>query len=159
MSESMRVSVSREIPASAEVIFSMITLPAGHVAMDGSGSLVSAPSNHQLLAVGDTFLMDMDRESLGDIPDLGKYQVENEVHAFEADRLLEWTVGMVDRPKIGHFYGIRLTPIDTSLTLVENYVDWSGVPEKWRTRVSWPVVPASMMAASLARLEAAILSA
>ena len=159
MSESMRVSVSREIPASAEVIFSMITLPAGHVAMDGSGSLVSAPSNHQLLAVGDTFLMDMDRESLGDIPDLGKYQVENEVHAFEADRLLEWTVGMVDRPKIGHFYGIRLVPIDTSLTLVENYVDWSGVPEKWRTRVSWPVVPASMMAASLARLEAAILSA
>ena len=159
MSESMRVSVSREIPASAEVIFAMITLPAGHVAMDGSGSLVSAPSNHQLLAVGDTFLMDMDRESLGDIPDLGKYQVENEVHAFEADRLLEWTVGMVDRPKIGHFYGIRLVPIDTSLTLVENYVDWSGVPEKWRTRVSWPVVPASMMAASLARLEAAILSA
>ena len=159
MSESMRVSVSREIPASAEVIFAMITLPAGHVAMDGSGSLVSAPSNHQLLALGDTFLMDMDRESLGDIPDMGKYQVENEVHAFEADRLLEWTVGMVDRPKIGHFYGIRLVPIDTSLTLVENYVDWSGVPEKWRTRVSWPVVPASMMAASLARLEAAILSA
>jgi len=159
MSESMRVSVTREIPASAEVIFAMITLPAGHVAMDGSGSLVSAPSNHQLHAVGDTFLMDMDRESLGDIPDMGKYQVENEVHAFEADRLLEWTVGMADRPKVGHVYGIRLTPIDTSLTLVENYVDWSGVPEKWRTRVSWPVVPASMMAASLARLEAAILSA
>lgn len=159
MSESMRVSVSREIPASAEVIFSMITLPDGHVAMDGSGSLVSAPSNHQLQAIGDKFLMDMDRESLGDIPDLGKYQVENEVHALEVNRLLEWTVGMVDRPKIGHFYGIRLTPIDTSLTLVENYVDWSGVPEKWRTRVSWPVVPASMMQESLARLEAAILSA
>jgi hypothetical protein len=155
----MRVSVSREIPASAEVIFSMITLPDGHVAMDGSGSLVSAPSNHQLQAIGDKFLMDMDRESLGDIPDLGKYQVENEVHALEVNRLLEWTVGMVDRPKIGHFYGIRLTPIDTSLTLVENYVDWSGVPEKWRTRVSWPVVPASMMQESLARLEAAILSA
>jgi hypothetical protein len=103
--------------------------------------------------------MDMARESLGDIPDLGKYQVENEVHALEVNRLLEWTVGMVDRPKIGHFYGIRLTPIDTSLTLVENYVDWSGVPEKWRTRVSWPVVPASMMQESLARLEAAILSA
>ncbi len=159
MSESMRVSVSREIPASAEVIFSMITLPDGHVAMDGSGSLVSAPSNHQLQAIGDKFLMDMARESLGDIPDLGKYQVENEVHALEVNRLLEWTVGMVDRPKIGHFYGIRLTPIDTSLTLVENYVDWSGVPEKWRTRVSWPVVPASMMQESLARLEAAILSA
>jgi uncharacterized protein YndB with AHSA1/START domain len=155
----MRVSVSREIPASAEVIFSMITLPDGHVAMDGSGSLVSAPSNHQLQAIGDKFLMDMARESLGDIPDLGKYQVENEVHALEVNRLLEWTVGMVDRPKIGHFYGIRLTPIDTSLTLVENYVDWSGVPEKWRTRVSWPVVPASMMQESLARLEAAILSA
>ena len=159
MSESMRVSVSREIPASSEVIFSMITLPAGHVAMDGSGSLISAPSNHQLHAVGDTFLMDMDRASLGDIPEITTYQVENEVHAFEANRLLEWTVGMVDRPKIGHFYGIRLTPIDVSLTLVENYVDWSEVPEKWQTRISWPVVSANMMQESLARLEAASLSA
>lgn len=59
--------------------------------MDGSGSLVSRSSNHQLKAVGDTFLMDMDRESLGDIPATGKYQVENEVNAIEANRLLEWT--------------------------------------------------------------------
>lgn len=159
MSEEMRVSVSREIPASAAVIFSMITLPAGHVAMDGSGSLISPPSNHQLAAVGDTFLMDMDRAPIGDIPEMGLYQVENEVTAFEQDQLLEWTVGMAGRPRVGHVYGIRLTPIDTSLTLVENYMDWSGVPEKWRDRVQWPVIPASTMEASLARLEAAILSA
>ncbi|CAB4896281.1 MAG: polyketide cyclase [Actinobacteria bacterium] len=159
MSESMRVSVSREIPASAEVIFSMITLPDGHVAMDGSGSLVSAPENHQLNAVGDLFLMDMDRESLGDIPEMGKYQVENEVTAIEANRVLEWTVGVVGRPKFGHIYGIRLTPLDSSLTLVENYMDWSGVPEKLRTRVSWPIVTTDMMQESLSRLEAAILSA
>ena len=159
MSNEMRVSVSREIPASAEVIFAMISLPEGHVAMDGSGSLISAPSNHQLTAVGDTFLMDMDREPIGDIPDMGKYQVENEVTAFEANRLLEWTVGMAGRPRVGHVYGIRLTPIDTSMTLVENYMDWSGVPEKWRDRVNWPVIPAGTMEASLARLESAILSA
>ncbi|CAB4622029.1 unannotated protein [freshwater metagenome] len=159
MTNEMRVSVTREIPASAEVIFSLITLPAGHVAMDGSGSLVCAPSNHRLTAVGDTFLMDMDREPIGDIPDMGKYQVENEVTGIETNRLLEWTVGMTGRPRVGHVYGIRLTPIDTSLTLVENYMDWSGVPEKWRDRVKWPVIPAGTMEASLARLEAAILSA
>jgi uncharacterized protein YndB with AHSA1/START domain len=159
MTDNMRVSVSREIPASAEVIFAMITLPEGHVAMDGSGSLVSAPSNQRLTQVGDTFLMDMDREPLGDVPDMGRYQVENEVVAIEQDRLLEWTVGMAGGRRFGHVYGIRLTPIDTSLTLVENFVDWSGVAEKYRERVNWPVVPAHMMEASLARLEAAILSA
>ena len=103
--------------------------------------------------------MDMDREPIGDIPDMGEYQVENEVTAIETNRLLEWTVGMAGRSKVGHVYGIRLTPIDTSLTLVENYMDWSGVPEKWRDRVKWPVIPAGTMEASLARLEAAILSA
>lgn len=159
MTDDMRVSVTREIPAGAEVIFAMITLPEGHVAMDGSGSLVSAPSNERLTKVGDTFLMDMDREPLGDIAGMGKYQVENEVVAIEHDRLLEWTVGMAGRPRVGHVYGIRLTPLDTSLTRVENYVDWSGVAEKYRERVQWPVVPGHMMEASLARLEAAILSA
>ena len=159
MSDEKRVSVSREIPASAEVIFSMITLPAGHVAMDGSGSLVSAPSNHQLTAVGDTFLMDMDREPIGDFPEMGKYQVENEVTAIEENRLLEWSVGMAGKPRVGHVYGLRLTPISSSLTLVENYMDWNGVPEKWAARVAWPVIPAGTMEASLARLETAILSA
>ncbi|MFA7324551.1 MAG: hypothetical protein WC005_09345 [Candidatus Nanopelagicales bacterium] len=90
---------------------------------------------------------------------MGKYQVENEVVAIEPNRLLEWTVGVVGRPKFGHVYGIRLTPVDSSLTVVENYMDWSGIPEKWKDRVRMPVVPAHMMEASLQRLEAAILSA
>ena len=59
----------------------------------------------------------------------------------------------------GHVYGIALTPISDSQTRVDNYVDWTGLPEKWRDRVKFPVVPEHMMQASLVRLEEALLSA
>ena len=159
MSEPTRMTVTRVIPASAEVIFALVTLPSGHVAMDGSGMLLAAQDDQPLTAVGDTFVIHMDREPLGDIPDMGEYDVLNTVLAIEQDRLLEWNVGTVGRPPFGHFYGIALTPISDSQTEVANYVDWSGLPDKWKDRVKFPVVPQHMMEASLVRLEAALLSA
>ncbi|MDP2013542.1 MAG: polyketide cyclase [Actinomycetota bacterium] len=159
MSEATRMTVTRVIPASAEVIFSLVTLPSGHVAMDGSGMLISAPDDKPLTAVGDTFIINMDREPLGDVPEMGKYDVLNTVTAIEPNRLLEWSVGTVGRPAFGHFYGISLTPISDSETEVANYVDWAAIPEKYRDRVTFPVVPQHMMEASLARLEQALLSA
>jgi len=159
MSDPTRMTVTRVIPASAEVIFSLVALPSGHVAMDGSGMLISPAEDRPLQAVGDSFVMNMDREPLGDIPDMGKYQVLNTVTAFEPNRLLEWSVGTVGRPPFGHVYGVALTPISDSQTKVDNYVDWSGLPEKYRDRVKFPVVPASMMEASLIRLEEAVISA
>ncbi len=159
MSEPTRMTVTRVIPASAEVIFALVTLPSGHVAMDGSGMLVAAPDDRPLTAVGDTFVINMDREPLGDVPEMGKYDVLNTVLAIEPNRLLEWSVGSVGRPPFGHFYGISLKPISDSETEVANYVDWSGIPEKYRHRVTFPVVPEHMMQASLVRLEEAVLSA
>ena len=53
--------------------------------------------------------MDMDREPLGDIPDLKEYQVPNTVTAIVRDRLVEWTVGFGDHLPFGHVYGWRLT--------------------------------------------------
>jgi len=159
VSEPTRMTVTRVIPASAEVIFALVTLPSGHVAMDGSGMLLGADEDVPLTAVGDSFVMHMDREPLGDIPEMGKYDVLNAVTAIEPDRLLEWSVGTVGRPAFGHVYGIALTSISDSQTQVDNYVDWSGLPEKWRDRVTFPVVPEHMMQASLVRLEEALLSA
>jgi hypothetical protein len=147
-----RVWVSRRIAAPASRIFAVISHPNGHVAIDGSGMLIAAPDARPLRAVGDVFLMNMDREPLGDIP-MGKYQVRNEVTTFEADTELAWQVGAEGRTPIGHVYGYRLEPIGTAETDVTSYCDWSGVPERWLARLSWPVVPPSMLERSLDNLQ------
>ena len=56
--------------------------------------------------VGQTFVVHMDRESLGDL-DLGRYDVTVTITAFEPDREIAWTVLGRVRPQIGHVYGYR----------------------------------------------------
>lgn len=151
---SHRISVERVIHAPAADIFALVTDPAGHVRIDGSGMLVEAPDATPVSAVGDTFKMEMDREALGDLP-LGRYAVMNTVTAIESDRLIEWAVGAEGRTPIGHVYGFLLEPVDDSATKVTSYCDWSGLQPKLVGKVAFPVVPASMMEQTLDRLAAA----
>lgn len=155
--DSDRMLLTRRIAAPAERIFALISSPRGHVDIDGSGMLVAAEGADRLRAVGDTFEMHMDREPLGDLP-LGRYTVCNTVTVFEPDRELAWTVGAVGRTPIGHVYGYRLEPVDEATTDVTSYYDWSAVSDKWRERVSWPVVPREMLEASLDNLERVVTS-
>jgi hypothetical protein len=60
--------------------------------------------------VGETFDMDMDREPLGDIPHLKKYQVRNTVTR----------IGFGDHPPFGHVYGWSLDPVNETETDVTN---------------------------------------
>jgi len=106
-----RVEITRRISAPAAKIFAVVSSPQGHVDIDGSGMLVAAPDAKPFQAVGDTFDMDMDREPLGDFPEMGKYKVHNTVTVFEADREVAWTVGTLGRSPIGHVYGYRLEPV------------------------------------------------
>src|SRR3954462_9785713 len=120
-----RVSLTRRIPAPAATVFTVISDPQGHVDIDGSGMLMAteAPATH---AVGDSFVMNMDRDPLGDLP-MGKYQVRNTVTKFVRDRAFEWNVGGVDQPPFGHVYGYELVPAAEGFTVVTLYCDWSGV--------------------------------
>jgi hypothetical protein len=152
MSDQHRAAVSRRISAPASAIFVLITDPTMHVSIDGSRMLQAAPDAQALTAVGDTFTMDMDREPLGDVP-MGKYQVLNTVTRLVPDTCLEWTVGLVGQPAFGHFYGYELEPVGDGETLVTSYVDWSGLPDEWRDRVPFPVVPMSMHEQSLENLD------
>ena len=43
-------------------------------------------------AAGDSFVVHMDRASLNDFPQLGKYDVTVIIREFEPDRLIAWTV-------------------------------------------------------------------
>lgn len=148
-----RVSATRRIAAPASQLFQIVARPSGQVAVDGSGMLDAAPDDRLLTSVGETFDMDMDREPLGDIPDLTKYQVRNTVTRITPDRLVEWTVGFGDHPPFGHVYGWALEPVGEAETEVTNYCDWSNADEGMRTGVTWPVVPVTMLEQSVEKLE------
>ncbi len=155
MSAPDRMSATRRIAVPADVVFALITDPHGHVAIDGSGMLVAPVDAEPVRAIGDTFVMDMDREPLGDLP-LGRYQVLNTVTAFEDCAHLEWAVGGVGRTPIGHVYGYLLASVDGGATDVTSYCDWSGVSERFRAAMSWPVVPLASLERSLENLEKAV---
>ena len=118
-----RHEVSRTIPASAAAIFSVVSSPAGHVAIDASGMLQSW-TGEPATALGDEFVVHMDRESLGDIP-MGKYDVTVTITGYEQDRFITWEVSGKGFPSIGHYYGYRLEPTDDGGTLVTSIYDLS----------------------------------
>lgn len=145
-----RFEVQRLIPADASTIFSVVSSPRGHVAIDASGMLQSYTGD-PAHAVGDTFTIHMDREALGDF-DMGKYDVTVTFTAFEPDRYLTWEVSGEGFPSIGHYYGYRLEPADGG-TLVTSIYDWSQIGEDWKQGGRWPIIPESALKATLGILE------
>jgi uncharacterized protein YndB with AHSA1/START domain len=149
-----RVSVTRRIAAPAAAIYAIVSDPAGHVKIDGSGMLDAAADGPALTAVGDTFDIHMDRTPLNDIPGLVKYSVRNTVTQIEPGRLVEWTIGGIDQPPLGHVYGWHLTPVSDTETDVTNYCDWTNIVQALRDAGrTWPIVPVEMLEESLAKLE------
>ncbi|MDQ3756700.1 MAG: SRPBCC family protein [Actinomycetota bacterium] len=137
-----RLEVQRPIAAEPAAVFRVLCDPQGHVAIDSAGMLMSA-TGKPVTAVGDTFVVHMDREALNDYP-LGLYDVTVRIVTFEADREIAWTVE--GRLNLGHVYGYRLEPIDGG-TLVTAYYDWSGVEDDWKG--IFPVVPEGALRATL----------
>jgi hypothetical protein len=144
---SERIEVQRIIEAEPAAIFAVLRDPQGHVAIDSSGMLQSA-EGEPVSAVGDSFVVHMDRESLNDFPELGRYDVTVSISAFEPDREIAWTILGQIRPQIGHVYGYRLEP-DGNGTLVTSYYDWSGIDQKWREAGIFPVISEGALRATL----------
>ena len=65
MSNADRIAASRTVTASPAEVFRIVTDPAMHVEIDGSGMLQAAPGSRRVAAPGDTFVMDMDRGVAG----------------------------------------------------------------------------------------------
>ena len=141
---SERLEVERTISADAGRIFRVLCDPKGHVAIDSSGMLMDA-TGEPVTAVGDSFVVHMDREALNDFP-LGKYDVTVVITSYEPDREIAWTpTGNFD---IGHIYGYRLEPTDDG-TLVTSYYDWSTVGDNWKELGIFPVIPEAALRATL----------
>lgn len=141
---SERLEVERAIAATPTDVFAVLSDPKGHVAIDSSGMLMAA-EGEPVNAVGDSFVVHMDREALNDYP-LGLYDVTVRIVTFERDRNIAWTVeGQLN---LGHVYGYRLEPLDGG-TMVTSYYDWSGVEQNWKDAGIFPVIPEGSLRATL----------
>jgi hypothetical protein len=141
-----RMEVERFVEADPSTIFRVLCDPDGHVRIDSSGMLMSSTGD-PAGAVGDTFVIHMDRESLNDYP-LGKYDVTVSITAFEEDREIAWTVLGQLQPPIGHIYGYRLEPVEGG-TRVISYYDWSDIHPQWREANIFPIMSESALRATL----------
>jgi hypothetical protein len=143
-----RFEVHRLIPASPDAIFRVLCDPAGHVAIDSSGMLMSTTGG-PVAAVGDSFVVHMDREALKDVP-LELYDVTVSITAFEPNRHIEWTIfaSFLDPPKIGHVYGYSLEPCDGGSS-VTSYYDWSRIDPVWKERAIFPILSETNLRATL----------
>jgi hypothetical protein len=145
-----RIEVPRTIAAPAADIFAVLSDPQGHVAIDATGMLQSADGD-RVKAVGNSFVVHMDRESLNDFP-LGKYEVTVSISEFEQDSLIAWTIFGQIKPDIGHVYGYRLEPVDDG-TLVTSFYDWSNIDQHWRDANIFPIVSELALRATLGILD------
>ena len=100
------------VRAPAEQIFALLTDPAQHSLVDGSGTVgAPRPGGSTRLTLGATFGMDM-RMGL-------RYRIENVVVEFEENRLIAW------RHFGGHRWRWQLRPLDEGTTEVTETFDWS----------------------------------
>jgi hypothetical protein len=152
-----RIEVQRTIEAEPGAVFAVLRDPHGHVAIDASGMLQDA-SGEPVSAVGDTFVVHMDREALNDYP-LGRYDVTVTITAFEADREIAWTIVGRIKPQIGHVYGYTLEPTDDGHTLVTSYYDWSTIDPVWREANIFPVLSEAALRATLGILDRTVCKA
>lgn len=144
---SRRIEVTREIAAPAAAIFAFLRDPQGHVAIDSSGMLQSAEGD-PVAAVGDSFVVHMDREALNDYPELGRYDVTVQITTYEPDVEIAWTIISQMDPPLGHVYGYRLEPSGDG-TAATSYYDWSTAHEVWRDSGIFPVLDEGALRATL----------
>jgi len=147
MSE-QRIEVDRAIASEPEAIFEILRSPEGHVQIDASGMLMSS-TGEAASAVGDTFVVHMDRDSLRDF-DFGEYDVTVVITVFEPDREIAWTIDGQMQPPMGHVYGYRLESIDGG-TKVTSYYDWSDLHEQYREIAAdvFPIISETNLRATL----------
>src|SRR5580765_711861 len=141
-----RIEVQRAIAAEPSAIFTVLADPHGHVAIDSSGMLMDA-TGEPVTAVGDSFVVHMDREALNDFP-MGLYDVTVTITKLVPDREIAWTILGQIKPAIGHVYGYTLEPVEGG-TLVTSYYDWSSIDPVWKEAAIFPIIPESALRGTL----------
>ena len=139
------MSVERVIAAPPEKIFDVLTDPAQHPIIDGSGTVRQARDERpERLRLGSRFGMSM---RLG-IP----YSITNTVVEFDENRLIAW------RHFGGHRWRYELEPVEGGTRVRETY-DWSTAVLGTRIYIAatgWPERAERAMTETLDRLDARV---
>jgi len=147
-----RIEIQRTIAASPAQVFSVLCDPDGHVAIDSTGMLQDAEGD-PVTEAGDSFVVHMDRESLNDFPEMGRYDVTVKILEYEQDRLISWTVTGRIKPQVGHVYGYRLEPAADDGTVVTAFYDWTNIDQTYREAGIFPVISEAAIRATLGILD------
>jgi hypothetical protein len=147
-----RISVTRRIDASAAEIFDVLTLPARHPEIDGSGFVVSVDQADRITATGQVFTMNM----TGDHMD-GDYKTDNHVVGYDKNSLVAWKTTPAGTEPPGWEWVWELTAQGADATDVTLTYDWGQVTDrKTLSEVAFPLVTESQLEDSLGNLASAV---
>ena len=148
MSDEKSMTVDRTIPASAKDIFAVLSNPARHTELDGSGFVRSDDHTDRITASGQTFRMNMTGDHMG-----GDYQTDNVVSAFDPDKMIGWKTAPAGSEPPGWEWLWELKPEGSDSTHVSLTYDWAKVtdPEILKL-VSFPLVQRDQLEDSLGNL-------
>ena len=149
---SKSITVSRTIPASAKVVFDVLTLPSRHAELDGSGFVRSDDHADRITATGQKFRMNMTGDHAG-----GDYQTDNVVTGYVPDKLVAWQTAPADSEPPGWEWTWRLDAQGPESTEVQLTYDWEKVTDKQLlSKVTFPLVQKSQLEDSLGMLAEAV---
>lgn len=152
MSQEQSITVSRTIDAPAKDIFEVLSNPANHAAIDGSGFVVSDSKTDRITAVGQVFTMNMNGPHMG-----GDYQTDNHVVGYDENKLLAWQSTPAGTEPFGWEWVWELDPQGPDATAVTLTYDWSKVTDKeLLKKVSFPLVSEDQLENSLNNLAAEV---
>jgi uncharacterized protein YndB with AHSA1/START domain len=152
MANDTRITVSRIIDAPAPEIFDVLTLPARHREIDGSGFVVSDDRADRITGVGEVFRMNMTGDHMG-----GDYQTENHVTGYDKNSLVAWRPAPAGTEPPGWEWMWELKADGSDSTEVTLTYDWDKVTDKAVLhKVSFPLVSQDQLEDSLAKLAAAV---
>ena len=147
------LAATTKIAAPAEAVFAVLTDPASHPAIDGTGWVSKALDTAPLTDSGQIFRMSMYHANHPD----GTYEVANRVVSFEPPQAISWEPGQEvegedERQAGGWIWRYDLIPRSVSSTEVTLTYDWSAVPSSVREYITFPPFPVDHLTNSLRHL-------
>lgn len=149
------VTATTTVNAAAETVFAVLTDPARHAAIDGTGWVCEASDPQLIVASGQVFRMRMFHPKHPE----GNYEMHNLVLDFEQDRVIAWRPGFVQDASTGRLgfggwtWRYDLTPYGPHACEVTHTYDWSAVGPGPREHLDFPPFPADHLENSLRHLE------
>ena len=152
MADDTSIRVQRTIDAPTTAIFDVLSNPARHTEIDGSGFVVSDEKTDRITGTGQVFRMNMTGDHMG-----GDYQTDNTVTGYDANHLLAWQTAPADTDPPGWEWVWELHADGSDATDVTLTYDWSKVTDPAiLEKVPFPLVERTALEDSLNNLAAAV---